>query len=111
MQAIGAAPNGELIVGVREDVNCASGSSVMGRRAILWTNDAGKWTASLLDQIPISLEVGLCVRSLRMEEANAVNDAGQITGKGTCVDLDGMLRAIAYRLTPVSIREPRGDGR
>ena len=106
MLARSVAPSGDLIVGVRDGVECVQGSSVTGRRAILWTRDAGKWTASVLDQIPISLEVGLCAHHLRLEEANDVNDAGQITGKGTCADLDGDVRAIAYRLTPVSIRQP-----
>lgn len=102
----GISPDGHAIVGVRDGVECVPGSSVTGRRAVMWTRSEGKWVASVLDQIPISLEVGLCAHDLRLEEANDVNDAGQITGKGTCADLDGNTRRIAYRLTPVSIRQP-----
>lgn len=106
MMPMGAAPDGHAVVGTRDGVECVSGSSVNGRHAVVWTRSDSKWTASVLDQIPISLEVGLCAHSLVLEEANDISDAGQITGKGTCVDIDGDRRAIVYRLTPVGIRLP-----
>ena len=106
MMPNGAAPDGHAVVGSRDGIECVAGSLVNGRHAVIWKRSDDKWTASVLDQIPISLEVGLCAHSLVLEEANDINDAGQITGKGTCVDIDGDRRAIAYRLTPVGIRLP-----
>jgi hypothetical protein len=94
------------IVGARDALDCLTSSAPPLRRAILWKPRDGGWSANLLDRYPISFEVGVCTRDLILMEARAINDDGQITGAGSCIDSEGTRRAIAYRLTPTGVEAP-----
>ncbi len=92
------------IVGTRE--GCGDVGVPSGRRAVLWKSRGGAWSANFLDRYPISLDTGICARDLVLTEARAINDSGQITGAGYCIDSEGSRRSIAYRLTPTGVEAP-----
>ena len=92
------------IVGTRE--GCDDGGVLSGRRAIVWKSRSGGWSANFLDRYPISLDTGICARDLVLTEARSINDSGQITGAGYCMDSEGARRTIAYRLTPTGVEAP-----
>jgi hypothetical protein len=82
--------DGNQIVGNRDGIDCPGVAGLSGVRAILWKQDAwGNWKPELLESL-CNLENGEI-----LNEAHAINDTGQITGKG--IDSNGIY---AYRLTP-----------
>jgi hypothetical protein len=82
--------DGNQIVGNRDGIDCPGVSGLSGVRAILWQPDAwGKWKPELLESL-CNLANGEV-----LNEAHAINNAGQITGKG--IDRTGIY---AYRLAP-----------
>ncbi|MEQ1949438.1 MAG: hypothetical protein ABL995_19765 [Bryobacteraceae bacterium] len=92
------------IVGYREMFECAEGTPVKDRRAVRWRKENNAWIAEVIDRLPVSL-TAVCFRDLVLTEANSVNENGQLTGSGTCVDQSDQHITFAYRLTPIGPEE------
>jgi hypothetical protein len=94
--------NNGQIVGNRDGIDCGSSVTLSGSRALLWQKSGGKWGApQVLDKITDS-PCDANTEFLTLTQASAINDKGQITGRGFCTKKDGSGNSsvFAFRLTP-----------
>ena len=92
--------NRKQIIGMRQGVDCAEAVVIRGQRAALWQVEGGRWTAYALDRLPISFPPQ-CAHDVILTSARGINDIGQITGAGLCIDQNEEKVEFAYRLTPI----------